>query len=194
MGACGLKLAGVQNSASKETFKIAIAYETLAAAVQARELADRVSICMDADCDPWPFELLEVAHVRNLALPAAATADLIIVAARGGTDLPAGVKDWLESGLRQRESGPVALVALVEEDWAKSTSLPPLCAYLQPIAEKRNASFFWDVGRPLRRGKRAEDKWSPEPEANWPVVEYASEQERISPDGTEAFKEAVPVP
>jgi hypothetical protein len=77
----------------------------------------------------------------------AAAADMIIVAARGAVELPSHIKAWIENGLLQKEGGPAALVALLHDDWIISSKPPPLCAYLQQLAERANVDFFCNLGR-----------------------------------------------
>lgn len=131
----------------KQAFKIVIAYETFAAAIHAKEMSERMAFQMESECDAWPFELLAVDRVREHAITMAAAADMIIVAARGALELPDAVKDWIENGLLQKGSDPTALVALLHDDWIVSSKPPPLCVYLQQIAERGNVDFFCNLGR-----------------------------------------------
>jgi len=126
-------------------FKTVIAYETLAAAIQAKEMSERVARQMQSEIDAWPFELLDVRWLRQRAIAAAAEADMIIVAAHGAQELPASVKNWIESGLRRKNPSPVALVALVDDYWIRLGKEPPLCAYLKRLAERGNATFFCNL-------------------------------------------------
>ena len=126
-------------------FRIVIAYETFAAAIQAKTLSEQVVQQTESECDAWPFDLLSVGLIRERAIAAAAAADMIIVAARGLVELPDAVKVWIEKGLRQKGGSRAALVALPLDDWPISDEPRPLCACLQQIADRNGVAFFCDL-------------------------------------------------
>jgi hypothetical protein len=128
------------------TFKTVIAYDTLSSAIHAKEMSERVAVHMESEFDAWPFELLAVSCVREQAIRTAAAADMVILAAHGAVELPDPVKNWIESALRQKHNGSAALVALLHDDWITSAKPPPLCAYLQQIAERSGVEFFCNLG------------------------------------------------
>ena len=137
-------------------FRIVVAYEDSTAAVHVREILgpvlERVGVQMESDrCDAWPFEMLAVARLREGAITITGEADMIIVAARGAVELPVAVKNWLENSLLQNESDPVALVALLHDDWMMPGGQSPLCAYLRQVAERENMVFFCSLGGRTRR-------------------------------------------
>ena len=138
------------------TFKIMIAYEDLPLAIQAMGISERVAFQFDAKVDVWPFELLDLRRVREHAISMAATADMIIIAARSGLELPRGVKRWIEKGLRQKGKNPGSLVALLDHD-PNLSNKPPLRTYLERTAGQGNVEFFcnldnrWLVDRANKR-------------------------------------------
>jgi hypothetical protein len=128
-------------------FKIVIAYETFAAAIQAKAMSEQLVHQTECQWDAWPFELLGVGLVRERAIAVTAAADMIIVAARGAVELPHGVKEWVEYGLRQKGGSRATLVALLPDDWPISDEPPPLCTRLQQIAERAGVDFVCNLGR-----------------------------------------------
>jgi hypothetical protein len=128
-------------------FKIVIAYETFAAAIQAKTMSEQVVHQTESECDAWPFDLPSVGLIRERAIAAAAAADMIIVAASGAVELPDAVKEWIEHGLRQKGGSRAALVALPLDDWPISDEPLPLCACLQQIAERGGEDFFCNLRR-----------------------------------------------
>lgn len=130
------------------TFKIVIAYENLAEAIHAKEMSERVALQMGSECDAWPFELLAQESVSSEANEIAAAADMIILAAHGADQLPDAAKLWIERALLQRVDTPVALVALLHEDWLISTEPPPLCGWLRQFAGRQNVNLICNLGKP----------------------------------------------
>jgi hypothetical protein len=126
-------------------FRIVIAYETVAAAVAANELAERLTAEVESECDSWPFELLAYHRIREQGLRSVAAADMIILAAHGAAELPGPVKSWVESGLCERGGDRVALVALLDEDWIRTGKRSSLYEYLQQITKGANVALFCNV-------------------------------------------------
>jgi hypothetical protein len=132
------------------TFNILTAYESLERALRVKELLDRLASDLRStckiNCEFWNFELLEHPPFRAQAAAEASEANMVIIAARGDTDLEDGVKSWLEAWLPRRQSEHTALVALLDEEGRRSGEPPRPCAYLQKIAERSNMDFFCQAG------------------------------------------------
>jgi hypothetical protein len=134
-------------------FKILIAYETFSSGVRAREMSERLAARLQSEfemsSDIWKFELLNHPQLREQAATEAAEADMVIMAARRAADLPAHIRDWIESWLPQRKEGSAAaLVALLDEPEEEESraETPPLGAYLRRVAEEGHMDFFCQVG------------------------------------------------
>jgi len=134
------------NTESSPSFKVVIAYETVAAALHAKEMSERLAAELKSECGVWKMDLLAHPPLGRQAASAAAAADMIIIAARSAGELPLHVKDWIESWLPQKASGPSVLVALVGEEHEAWPEPPPLCAYLAQIAERASMDFFCNMG------------------------------------------------
>jgi hypothetical protein len=134
------------------SFRILIAYETLSSGLRAREMSERLAARLQSEfemsSDVWKFELLSHPQLRAQAASEAAAADMIIMAARRATELPAHVKHWIESWIPQRRGGAAALVALLDEpeEGEGSGASAPLGAYLQRVAEAGHLDFFCQMG------------------------------------------------
>ena len=127
-------------------FKVVIAYETFAAAARARQVSDRLNAELNLECDVWNMDSLVHPPLRELAVAAAAQADVIIIATHGSEDLPMFVKDWIEGWLPRKKSGPTALVALLVDKGETSGEPPALCIYLGRIAERGGMDFVSNAG------------------------------------------------
>src|SRR4051794_21772473 len=89
----------------------------------------------------WKFDVLAIPNLREMAARDAATADIVIVSCRGGSELPAQVKSWLELWLAQ-QSNAIALVALFDsrgEDTAQNLANR---TYLAEAAKRGQMEFF----------------------------------------------------
>lgn len=97
------------------------------------------------DSQFWKFEWLLDREWREAALASAAEAELIVISAGTDNALPAGVREWIENVLRQKEGKPFALVALMGErsatpPWAWSPG-----ALLRQLAREHGADFFCNL-------------------------------------------------
>ncbi len=89
----------------------------------------------------WNFEMLRDPEPWQQAATAAIEADIIIFSA-GDSELPACVRNWIESVLPMKAAGPAALVALLDR-WHEASGEPPrLCVYLRRLAEQCGVDFF----------------------------------------------------
>jgi len=128
-----------------------MAYEILGVAVRPYELSERLAGVINSrcetDCDLWTFAMLSHPHLRDWAAAEAASANMIIIAARGDKELPDHVKTWMESWLPQRREGLATLVGILGEEAEPSGQTWRLCAYLRQMAEKGHMRFFCQADR-----------------------------------------------
>ena len=166
----------------EQNFLIVILYDKIGAALRAKEMAERVAAEWESECDVWPFELLVGQRERDQAALRASKANMIIITAGGLDALPDGLKDWIETWLPHKTSGPSALVVLLDEkEPASAQSWRPL-ADLQRIARRGNMDFFCNLDRSRRGDETAADY--PEQDVmagREPAIDLAPSQARCSP-------------
>ncbi len=90
----------------------------------------------------WNFEVLTVAVLRKLAAQEAAAAELVVVAAPSGPDLPPEVLDWMSLWLATNDNRSRALVALLESKTAGTRAAPGRLAQLKHAAALGRMDFF----------------------------------------------------
>jgi hypothetical protein len=127
---------------SMSPIKMVIVYETAGAAIHAKEMSEQLALELQSECVSWPMDLLAQAAVGRRAATAAAEADMIIIAALGAGELPGYVRNWIESWLPLRKTGPTALVVLLDENGETLPDPPPCCSYLREVAERGKMDFF----------------------------------------------------
>jgi hypothetical protein len=130
--------------------KVVIAYETLDAALRAKEMSERLKAELNSSCEVWSMESLAHLPLRQLAATAASEADIVVIAARNAQALPLHLKDWIEDWLVRKKPGPTALVALYDEEQEAPRETPQgspsLGTYLDLIAERGGMDFFSNTG------------------------------------------------
>jgi len=135
----------------KPTFNVVVVYDDFYSALRAQELAGR----MAAELEPvfvlrtevWNFELATHADLCDRAAKDAIEADMVIISASTGEDLPSGVKGWMQSWLPQKRGGLAALVALVNWPAGRGADTPPAAASLRQMAKAAWISFAAREGR-----------------------------------------------
>ena len=130
----------------KTAFRILIAYEDRETGNSARNLvrrlAARLASCCRLESDPWKFELIGHPRLKRFVARAAGEADMIIIAAKGGEELPSSVRGWLECWASRHRCDPVALVALSPEQDEVRVPAPAWLAHLARTAAVAGADFF----------------------------------------------------
>ena len=126
--------------------EIVIVYEDFAAGVRAKRILDRLGAALkpaiEINTGLWKFELLDDPQLREHAASEASKADMIVVSARGDSDLPTAVKNWVERWLAQKGGGLAALVALLDHPPQTDDSSWPAYAYLLQVAGEGKMDFF----------------------------------------------------
>src|SRR5215472_17322151 len=85
------------------TLNVVIAYEDLETGKRAMKTYDYLVEHLGEQClfanQMWKFDVLAVPKLREIAARDAAAAEIIIIAAHEGRDLPTEVKSWIEMWL-----------------------------------------------------------------------------------------------
>jgi len=127
------------------SFKVVMVFEDFATGVRAKATMDRVLETLEAhfpfEIKFWRFDLLELEQFRELAATEAADADMVIVSAHGGPQIPDGFKSWLELWLNRHLSRECALVELLDSQGEGSRPWP-IDSLLRIVARKAHLEFF----------------------------------------------------
>ena len=136
---------------SSSQFKVVMLFEDFATGVRAKSTMDRVIENLEShfpfEIKFWRFDLLELLHFREMAATEVADADMVIVSAHGGPQIPDGVKNWLQLWLNRRLGGECALVELLDNQCDGSGSWP-IHDLLETIARKAHLDFFSHIVGP----------------------------------------------
>lgn len=124
-----------------------LAYENLAAALRAAEmlaaLGRKDPTGLAVQLSPWSFAALEDPQWSARAVPYAARAHLIVIAACGAAPrLSATIENWLQTCLAQPREDSLAVAALFHrQDGPDDGDSPRLCS-VQRIAHEAGCAFF----------------------------------------------------
>lgn len=123
--------------------RMVMLYEDGDAGRRARQFAHEVLHGDGGECAGstsfWSFDLLGLPNVRAAAASAAASADLVILAASGESALPPEIEEWLGMwAWRIGERSP-ALVALLEDGDGRSAST--IQSELRAVAVRKDLEF-----------------------------------------------------
>jgi hypothetical protein len=124
---------------------VVIAYEDLETGKRAMKTYEYMVQQLGDQClfanQMWKFDVLAVPKLKEIAAKDAAAAEIIIVAAHEGRDLPAEVKSWIEMWLGYKTEAS-ALVGLFDGE-NEST---PARNYLAEVARRAKIEFFSQPG------------------------------------------------
>ena len=127
------------------TFKCVVIYEDFAAGKHGKHFYETLAAAMDGDCisthNLWSFPVLAIEEMRNVAVSAAAAADIVIFALSGRHELPAAVKEWIEMWAWFIEDTRPALVSLFESPNGESGSIR---GYLRSVTARKHLDYFPD--------------------------------------------------
>ena len=90
----------------------------------------------------WNFEVLAIPGLRKLAAREADEANLIMIAAQDGPELPEPVIDWISQWLAISVYTLRALIALIDLAATKSGGSPGLLSQLRKVADLGQMDFF----------------------------------------------------
>jgi hypothetical protein len=71
--------------------------------------------------DLWNFPIPAISQIGNLASQVAAEADIVILSLRGDAELPAEIREWIETWSRLIADNDPALVLLVDRNKTSKT-------------------------------------------------------------------------
>lgn len=123
-----------------------ILYDDNGMAAKARAMLDRAARRADEallwNVKPWRCDMLQWPGTADLAFEDAQPAQLIVLALRNPTALPAQLLEWLEQWARQRHV-PEAALAVFDGSEGDSLAQTPTCA-LSQFAERHGLCFILD--------------------------------------------------
>src|SRR4051812_21678448 len=145
MQSLSLPAFGSSDRDGNPALNVVIAYEDLETGKRAMKTYEYMVQQLGDQClfanQMWKFDVLAVPKLKEIAAKDAAAAEIIIVSAHEGRELPAEVKAWIEMWLAyKRETG--ALVALFDGDAAEN----PARTYLAEVARRAKIEFFCQPG------------------------------------------------
>lgn len=94
------------------------------------------------ECSLWKLKFCSDDGIAKMASRTAAQADIILFSLLHGTDLPAGIKGWIEHDMLRSEGTRMKLVALVEIGNAGPSEPSAVCQYLRETTRKARVSFL----------------------------------------------------
>src|SRR5579862_6505421 len=104
MHTLSLPALGSSDTEGSNALNVVIAYEDLETGKRAMKTYDYLVEHLGDQClftnQMWKFDVLAVPKLRDIAAKDAVAADIIIVAAHEGNELPAEVKAWISNGSR----------------------------------------------------------------------------------------------
>src|SRR6185437_1781183 len=124
---------------------VVIAYEDLETGKRAMKTYDYMVEQLGDQClftnQMWKFDVLPVPKLKEIAAKDAASAEIIIVSAHEGKQLPDEVKSWVELWLSY-ETQATALVGLFGAENPEN----PVRNYLADVARRAKIEFFCQPG------------------------------------------------
>lgn len=130
---------------ANSALNVVIAYEDLETGKRAIKTYENMVQQLDEEClfanQMWKFDVLAVPKLKEIAAKDAAAAEIIIVSAHGGNELPPAVKAWLDLAMLYKTEAS-ALVGLFDTHIIES----PVHAYLAERARRAKIEFFCQPG------------------------------------------------
>jgi hypothetical protein len=145
MQSLSLPAFGSSDREANPALNVVIAYEDLETGKRAMKTYEYMVQQLGDQClfanQMWKFDVLAVPKLKEIAAKDAAAAEIIIVSAHEGRELPSEVKAWIELWLTFKTEGS-ALVALFDGEAAEN----PIRSYLAEIARRGKMEFFCQPG------------------------------------------------
>jgi len=118
---------------------VVVAYENFHSGKRAQYACQQIVSLAHGDgtmsLDLWKFDMLKLHSMQAVALEAAASAILLVLAPQDGMELPPGMMNWLRL-IFQQPTHPKALLALLEPAPEDPALTSPVQEQLQEFAEK----------------------------------------------------------
>jgi len=148
--------------APRRQLRTILVYENLAAAVRAQSLIHRLATELRPEFElfnqVWKFELLRHPQLKQEVTAEAIEADVIIISASSGTELPPLINSWIESWLPEKIGQQASLIALFDQEVEAGNGAeegpPSACEYLRRIAEAGGMDFFCNTATQVQRFHR----------------------------------------
>jgi len=123
-----------------------IIYENAATGKRANHFCEQLIQELDGAAlgikDLWSFKVLDIPHVRRAAAEAASMANVVILALDGHTELPDGIKDWMEKWAGRLVGHSPILIALFGAADVKQEAVASTRAFLGTLAERAGLTFL----------------------------------------------------
>jgi hypothetical protein len=136
---------GSSDTEINSALNVVIAYEDLETGKRAMKTYEYMVEQLGNQClfanQMWKFDVLVVPKLKEIAAKDAAAAEIIIVSAHEGRELPRDIKNWLELWLTYK-SQTTALVGLFGAESVET----PVRTYLEEIARRAKIAFFCQPG------------------------------------------------
>jgi hypothetical protein len=130
---------------ANSTLNVVIAYEDLETGKRAMKTYEYMVEQLGGQClfanQMWKFDVLAVPKLKEIAAKDAAAAEIIIVSAHEGKQLPKEVKSWVELWLSYKTQA-TALVGLFGSESVDN----PVRSYLADVAQRARIAFFCQPG------------------------------------------------
>lgn len=153
------------------TFNVVTLYEDFETGTQAKRTYNNLVEQLGKDCQcssqMWKFDVLSIPELQEIAIMDAVNADLLIIASRGGRELPLQVQEWMEASIK-RGCQAIAFVGLFSCDLEHSYFIR---TYLAGVAARGGIEFFAQSGEWPDKGATLQR--SAAPESEYPLVETA---------------------
>ena len=135
-----------ENQEPSHPISISIIYEDAKSRAQAAKLCKRMANKLKTDfrfrLKWWHFKLLRDSKTARAATVATAGADVVIVSACAGRELPRKVKDWMQASLSRRKLPDGALVALIRIAADLKRGAMPVHSFLGSIARQAKMDYL----------------------------------------------------
>ena len=145
MQSLSLPAFGSSDREANPALNVVIAYEDLETGKRAMKTYEYMVQQLGDEClfanQMWKFDVLAVPKLKEIAAKDAAAAEIIIVSAHEGRELPASVKAWIDLWLSYKTEAS-ALVGLFDAQ----TEANPVRTYLAAVARRAKIEFFCQPG------------------------------------------------
>ena len=143
-------------------FHIVLLHEDLVSGIRGSSVLERLAGQLEMesgqlDIEIWKIAVLRDARLRGRVITALAHANMIIVSAAGGAELPDHIKELIETSCARRSDRDAAIVALLDWERATSGQMPRVGRYLRRLAAQTGMAFFCNQGAGQPRLERAGD-------------------------------------
>ncbi|MBI3880130.1 MAG: hypothetical protein HY301_08690 [Verrucomicrobia bacterium] len=127
-------------------FGVTVAYEDDPTRDRALRLCNHLAAQLvgevQFDCTWWKFSFLPDPVIAMQAERAASEADMVIISAAAGNELPQTLTHWIEQWIPHRKIGPSALVGLIGPADAAHQGLSPRHNFLRDVAARAGMDYL----------------------------------------------------